>query len=201
MLIDSLDTILYTLAFIAPGFVFYAILSSFLPRKADKGENLLLKCLIASVVNLGIWSWLISLAHTSSDFVNHPVRIAIVWGIITLVSPVLFGLLIGHFSQKDFVYRGLQRLGFYPIHPIPTAWDYKFHRVSKTWVLVTLKEGKQVGGVFGSNSFSSSDPNERDLYLEKVYKVRDNTWEPVPGHTGILIKADEINYIEFFNTN
>jgi hypothetical protein len=57
-----------------------------------------------------------------------------------------------------------------------------------------------VAGEFGKNSFASSEPSERDLYLERVYQFsEDNPWQPVAKTSGILIKAEEIRYIEFLN--
>lgn len=54
-------------------------------------------------------------------------------------------------------------------------------------------------GFLGANSFISSNEKERDIYISEVYKInKDNKWEKVQNTDGILIKANEIDYIEFF---
>jgi hypothetical protein len=88
-----------------------------------------------------------------------------------------------------------------PTDPFPSAWDYQFSRINEPlWILVTLKDGSQVAGRFGRNSLASLEPSERDLYIDSVYQVlEDNPWQPVTETFGILIKAEEIRYIEFLN--
>lgn len=55
---------------------------------------------------------------------------------------------------------------------IPKAWDHFFRNRRKAcWVLVHLKGGGLVGGVFSKNSFASSYPDPEDLYLEEVWQV------------------------------
>ena len=46
---------------------------------------------------------------------------------------------------------------------------------------------------------ASSDAEERDLYLEKIYDVDDaNVWNEIPRGKGMYISKDEIETIEFF---
>lgn len=57
--------------------------------------------------------------------------------------------------------------------------------------------GGVVAGAFAEMSFSSSDPAERDLFLERVFDIPDNgPWKEVPGKE-ILIRASEIRFVEF----
>jgi hypothetical protein len=66
-------------------------------------------------------------------------------------------------------------------------------------VLVTLKDGGQVAGLFGSRSFASSDPSERDLYIQSVFSMSGKgQWQRVPRNDGVLISGDQIKYIEFW---
>jgi hypothetical protein len=67
-------------------------------------------------------------------------------------------------------------------------------------VLVTLKDDSIVAGDFGPSSFSSSDGEERDLYIECVYTIPgDGTpWKCIDGSKGIWISSGEIKTIEFF---
>lgn len=81
---------------------------------------------------------------------------------------------------------------------MPTAWDWKFGNMNSQWVLVVLKDGTHFGGLCGPDSFVSSDPTERDIYIQWVYDIDDEkNWHP-RGETGVLICAGEVRTIEFW---
>ncbi len=49
----------------------------------------------------------------------------------------------------------------------------------------------------GSDSFVSSDPTERDIYIQQIYDIDDpNNWNP--RNHGVLITGGEISTIEFW---
>ena len=54
---------------------------------------------------------------------------------------------------------------------MPTAWDWKFGDTSAQWVLVTLNDDTKFAGYLGLRSFISSDPGERDIYIERIYDL------------------------------
>ena len=65
-------------------------------------------------------------------------------------------------------------------------------------ILVTLKDDTKFPGYCGQASFMSSDPTERDLYIEKVYKWgEDDAWIDNGAH-GLWVAGSEIKTIEFF---
>ena len=48
-------------------------------------------------------------------------------------------------------------------------------------MLVTLVDGSTVAGAFEERAFASPDRAERDLFLQRVYRVEgDGPWQPVP---------------------
>ncbi len=200
MTITGFDMLFYTAGFIVPGFVWCSMVAMLIPQKSDQPQISFLRFLTLSCINYAIWSWLIYLLIKSSFFVGHPVRSALAWGLVILISPVALGLVMGHFSQKARILQLLRRLGFSPLHPVPTAWDYKFGNTQEAvWVLVTLRDGNQVAGLFGSKSFASSDSAERDIYIQSVYQICENRpWERASQNNGILIPGREIKHVEFW---
>ena len=74
-----------------------------------------------------------------------------------------------------------------------------FSQARPCWVLVTLKNGSRICGLYGIQSFAGSDPKDRDLYLQATYRlvVETGDWAPVEDTAGILISADQIAAIEF----
>lgn len=201
--ISNIDDIFNVIVFIIPGFLSYGVQSAFVPQKAEPIQITVLRLVTFGSVNYALWSWLIYLMNTSAFFQQHPGRLIIAWFFILLISPLLIGLVAGNVRQTGSLRRRLQMLGLNPMHYIPTAWDYKFPCINtREWVKVSLKDGSTICGLFASGSFCSSDPHERDLYIEEAYKERENEqWSPVPLSRGVLIRPDEIRYIEFFNAD
>lgn len=66
--------------------------------------------------------------------------------------------------------------------------------------MVRLKNRDLIGGFYGENSFTSSFPNEQDLYLEEVWSVNEEGQfiEKIDRTGGLLIKDQEIEFLEFF---
>jgi hypothetical protein len=198
MTFTSFDAVFFTVAFLVPGFIWESVLSLFLRRRDDRADRAWVRFLTLSAFNYALWSWLIYLLFVRAGVLAEPWMAALAWFFMLLVSPVAFGVATGLLSQRAVVRRLLARYGVYTVHPVPTAWDYVFSHSTGSWVLVTLTDGSTVAGVFSARSFASSDAAERDLFLERLYKVEDDgPWQPVPMNRGVWIQGEAIRAIEF----
>ena len=124
------------------------------------------------------------------------------WFVWLFVIPLVVGFALATIQNAqigNWARSALARFGLSPVHPIPTAWDWKFSDGNKQWVLVTLTDGSQVAGYWGSESFVSSDPTERDIYIQKIYALDPATgnWKEA-GDSGILIASGQVQTIEFW---
>src|SRR3546814_16510889 len=81
-----------------------------------------------------------------------------------------------------------------------TGLGWRFSRLAgSNWVLVTMQDGSTVAGLFGGQSFASSDPAERDIYIEQVYDyTADGEWHCARPGNSILVMREEIRFVEFF---
>jgi hypothetical protein len=172
--------------------------SRFFYKKSEQVPLILLRFLTFSCLNYSLWIFPY-LLFRDRIILENPVVLAVIFLVVIFISPLFLGLIFGLANQQQLVEQGLAILGFRTLSGFPSAWDYKFGRINEPlWVLVTLKDGSEVAGRFGKNSFASSESSERDLYIESVYQVLENgPWQPVTATSGILIKAEEIRYIEF----
>lgn len=121
------------------------------------------------------------------------------WIFLVFLGPAVFGALLGVDIQRNYTRGFLRRAGLNTVHAVPSAWDWKFNKVQQLkWVVVTLKDGTQIGGFYGEDSFASSEPTERDIYLERSYRIDDeeSCWS-FESEEGILIVREEIKTIEF----
>ncbi|PXY16590.1 DUF6338 family protein [Prauserella muralis] len=97
----------------------------------------------------------------------------------------------------------------------PRAWDLMWSRDVTAIVRIKLKSGPWLAGLWGrwesdtsSNrrSYSSAYPEEGDLYLSVAFQINPNTGElvrnseqkpqPVEHERGLLVRWDEIEYID-----
>lgn len=198
MTVDSFDAVFYAVAFVVPGFICSAVISALVPRRARATDLRLLEFLTLSCLNYGLWCWALFLIFRA-DFMNrHPVFTAVGLVAIIMVSPIGLGLAFGTASQRNWVGRFLGRFGFRTLNPIPTAWDYQFGRAKPYWVMVRLKDGSTVYGLWGPRSFASDEPDNRDLYIEAVFRPTEHgEWAPVEDSGGAWVTGEQIAVIEF----
>lgn len=198
MTFSAFETVFYTVTFIVPGFVISAVLDAFVPPEKDRTARPWVKYLTFSCVNHGLWSWLIYWLFQSGAYAERLVLTGGLWFLITFVSPFVLGCLLGWLRTKKPVRNVLRRLGFYVVHPTPTAWEYKLGDGKAYWVVITRKDGVKIRGRYGYSSFASTDPDERDIYVERMYRQsEDKTWEPVGNSAGMWIPGRSIKHIEF----
>lgn len=200
MILDSIDTIFYTSLFLIPGYIIEEITATLMPRKKYADGIKFLRCLSYSLLNCAIWSWayLLVISELSKDSIWYWL-----FGlIITAIGAFTVGILLGVIRKKDIIRKIFKKINIQIEHPIPTAWDYKFcNTEGLRWVIVTLEDDKCVYGKYSSASLSSSDPDERDIYLEEIYTFEeDGSWILVPRSDGMLIKGTAIKHIEFFKS-
>jgi len=187
----SLENLSIVLALVVPGFITLSVRSQFITGMAliDTRERLL------SYVAISVVYGALVLRFVGPEQILHSTLIFLT---ALFVGPVILGLILGLNIQKDFVRSFLNRLGLFTVHPAPAAWDWKFAgSVDEQWVLATLKDGREFAGLFGNESFASSNTDERDLYIQWIYDRDENGNWTAPGPKGVLIAANEISTVEF----
>jgi hypothetical protein len=200
----SLSTLFYLLAFVVPGFVLDTAFHAGQRQPEREKDRSAVRYLSLAVLNYAMWSPLVFLLLQPTFLSSHAHRLKLLaglWCLVILLGPIVLGLIGARLSRGGAIRSMLTRLGLKPVHQIPSAWDYVFHDIPReTWIYVTLKDGSAVAGLFGRRSFASSDPGERDLFIEGVYRATTGKpWAPVAGGAGLLIAGDEIRHIELWD--
>lgn len=197
MQFTNVSAVLLTAAFVMPGFLWSAVLSMFLPRRANQIENRFLEFFALSCINNSIWFALFVYFALDDYFSRRPAAVSF-WVFVALfVSPLVMGITTAKLAQTELVSRLLRRFGFRTVSYIKSAWDWHFSRMQPLWAVVTLKDGSIIYGYFGANSFAGDDP--KDIYLEKTFKPEQNGFSSSRDNWGALIGAEQIAVIEFFN--
>lgn len=196
MLIESFDVVFYTAIFVLPGFIINGIVSAFNPTQKLSEGVLLLKSILYSIIHCAIWSWLYKIVFKIEKL--YPKTYWFVLVLITIIAASILATIIGLIQQKQLIRKALSCLNIHISHSIPNSWDYCFSKNESTWLIVTLVDDNVIYGWFSTKSFSSSDTEERDLYIEKIYSIDDNnTWIENESIDGIYIPKEQIKTIEF----
>ncbi len=69
------------------------------------------------------------------------------------------------------------------------------------YIEITLMDDKKKYGLYSCESFTSSDPEERDIFVEQSYRVEDGQWIPDLPKKGFYIPKNQIKMIEFLFEN
>jgi hypothetical protein len=196
--ITSTEAVYIALICVVPGYVFLTFRNQFIAGQDRLGTEQLLAFVTYSAVNFAVFGWinLVVVPHEAAVWIR-----LLVWFLTLLVGPAVLGLVSGVFSQKEWGGKLYAMLGLNVVHPTARSWDWIFHRVHPCFILVTLKDGSQCAGYWGVNpagtqSFASSDPKERDLYISQMFEITDSgPWRRI--QKSIFIAAGEVRTVEF----
>ncbi len=146
MTIDSFEVVFYTCIFLLPGFIIKSVMDTLVPPTKHNDTKYFFSCLLYSIVDCAVWSWVYLLLNKISE--EHPIIYWILLLIITVVGATLLAVFIGIIKQKGFIELLFSKMRINKIHPVPTAWDYYFSKQEESWIIVTLKNGKTIYGKF-----------------------------------------------------
>lgn len=197
MTLSNFDMALYTLLFIIPGFSMSYAYGIFIPQRDKVYQPAFLRFFFFSCLNFAIWWPLIHHWIKITYYDIHPFRWSFCIIGVLIIFPYILGLITGFVTEKEWLRVLLNKMKVYTLHPVPTAWDYIMSE--SAYIIVTLKDGTRIHGKYSSKSIASSVPNEKDVYIEIIYKVDENdNWQEVPRTNGVWIAGDQILHIEFY---
>lgn len=195
--IKSVQSLYLILGFLVPGLIASYVRAQFLTGRTPSHTEAALSYVVLSMIYYALTLPLVDVVLSLRE---PGYQKTLGWFALVFVGPAVFGLLLGINAQKELTRRFLQWCCLNPVHVMPTAWDWKFSNMQEQWVIATLKDGTRFAGWCGRGSFASSDPKERDVYIERVFDIGDNNeWHQ--RDSGVLLIASEIRSIEFWPVN
>jgi hypothetical protein len=182
--------------FIVPGFVAWRTYQWRRPQGEQKAAD--------AIVDIVAFSVLTSLIWYKAEWTAWPGSIpnAALFGVQVFVTPVLIALL--YQCAVEFCAKR-----YWITSPHPRAWDFIFNSLAYRksgagenglFLVVTLKGGGKVAGVFADPAFASLWPYDRDLLLGPTWELDDG--KParlVAGSIGLYVDATNIDAIEVFD--
>jgi hypothetical protein len=179
--------------FVIPGFISLKTYELLLPSAPKESAKQLIDAIAYSCINYGLLLWPIALMERGQLRTTHPGSYIAFYVFALLIAPVGWAFLFKYFRMTRLARETLP-------HPTARPWDYVFGKGTPYWVIVTLKDGKQIAGRYDTASFASSAPAPEHLYLEEAWVLNgDGGFErPRTDTAGIMVLAPDIVTIEFF---
>ena len=187
------DKLTLFIIFFLPGFISMKVYDLLVPGETRDVSKSVFEAIAYSTLNFAALLWLIILVNTDGFYQEHRVLYFLSLVFIMIIVPIGWPLAFLRLSS----WRPLAR---HFVHPIRKPWDYVFGKREPYWIIVHLRDGRKVGGTYGTGSFASSSPAEEQIYLEEVWAL-DNEGRflrPVDRSCGIIIMTDQILAVEFF---
>ena len=189
----SSETLRLILIFFVPGFISIKVYDLLVPSEKRDFSKSLFEAISFSCVNFALTYWAIVAIHSNNIQVNHPFCYYGSSVLILFVAPILWPLIYLKIISTPFFMEKT-------IHPIPKPWDYVFSQRKPLWVIVHLKDGRRIGGFYGTESFASSYPTNEQIYLEEVWCLdeKGKFLERIARSKGIILSKEDFEAIEFF---
>lgn len=190
------EKLVFFVVLVIPGFVALKVWEMLVPTARRTYQHSIIDGLTYGILNFVLLFWLLKLAAENLTWDAHPVWLTVAVVGYGFAFPALCTILL-------FRIRNSKPIRKWMLNPTPTAWDSFFGQRKPVWILVHLKNGNLLGGLFGHNSYASSNPEDpeiQDIYIEQVWGVdgMGRFSDAIPLSKGVLIGSTEIEYFEFF---
>jgi hypothetical protein len=171
--------------FVAPGFISLKVWGLLNSNPRFRLSESLIEAIVFSSINAVFFLWL----YDKLTGLNPLLAYGVVYILLPVFWPVLF--------------YWLAKIRFFKTRLTPTAWDHFFSLKEDCFILLHLKNGKMLGGLYSDNSFASSYPAKEGLYLSELWELDEKGGfiAPVENTGGLLVNFEEVNFIEFFKLN
>ena len=191
--IFNLNALYLFIIFFIPGFISIKIYDLLIPGEKRDFSSSISEVIAYSCLNYAFLSWLIVLITKNNYYINHTSWFILFVFLILFFAPILWPILFLRIISNELISK-------YVVNPVPRPWDFIFSKRESYWIIVNLKSGLKIGGLYDTNSYTSSYPIKEQIYLEEVWKLDENGAfkTPIDRSNGILILGDEISSIEFF---
>jgi hypothetical protein len=179
------------LAFFIPGFIAQKVYGLIVPDDQPEATAFVMSAVAYSSLNYALAAPLIWTLVVAGQWANpYAVGFALVF--VLLILPALLPLAWLWVRRRPWVQTRT-------LSPIKRPWDFVFNGRREYWVIVTLKDGEKIGGIYGRRS---SSPRIEQIYLEKTWVLgEDGTFvHEAPESQGVIILSDEIVSIELFSS-
>ena len=195
MEILSVSKLLLFILFFIPGFISIKVYDLLIAGERRNFSSGAVEAIAFSAINYGLLSWLIWLIYKYNLY-QQDILFCTLSMAILVICPMLWPIIYIQLLRW-------KKLSKYIIPPIRRPWDWFFNQKLPVWVIVTLTDGRKIGGTFFDSSFASSFPQPEQLYLEEIWELdQDNKFvKPILKSKGVIILGKDMSTVEFFTNS
>lgn len=189
----NIESLKLFIIFFVPGFIALKVFDLLNPNKPRDFSKSFYDAIVYSSINCALLIWPIyNRIFFKPYYIGHKCKYFAWLFFIIFIAPIIWSILWNWLINRRLLKK-------YFGHPAPMPWDFAFDQKS-SWVIVKLKSGKKIGGIFEKNSGASFYPEKEQIYLEQVWEIDENEGfiRPIERTGGILILGDEISTVEFY---
>lgn len=189
------DKLFFFIAFVVPGFICLKTFEVMNPRRERSTTERLIDAVAYSCINYALLLWPIFVFESHGYRNTSPNLTGVFYVFVLFVAPVSWACLFQKLRESKFFQGSMP-------HPTEKPWDYVFSRGESYWIIVTLKGGRRIGGLYSSKSFTSSSPSIEQIYLEEAWVINSKSGfdRKRVNSKGIMVLSPEIVTVEFFDT-
>lgn len=187
----EVDKLYLFVAFVIPGFISIKVYELLFPPSQVAATSKVVDAITYSCINYALLLFPIIKIDTPQFSEAHPDLRLLLYVAVLFVFPVIWVWFWKKLRYSEWFQ------GNAP-HPTAKPWDFVFSKREEYWVIVTLKNGREVAGRYSGRSFVSSSPTPEQLYMEEVWILNENRGfeRPVERSSGVIILSDEISTVE-----
>jgi hypothetical protein len=183
------------ITFVVPGFIAIKAYELLSPSRYTDSSKQIVDAVSYSCIVYIILLWPIYLVEKSTIRSTQPHLYLLFYTGAMFVFPLILVIGWKYLRQLEIIQK------FVP-HPTQKPWDFVFGQRNTYWVIVTLKNGEKIGGMFGLNSFASSAPAKEQIYLEEHWVLNEDGGfdRRAEQSSGIIILSSEILSVELIHS-
>jgi Family of unknown function (DUF6338) len=181
------------------GWIIILLRSRFVRGEQPKLAEMIAEAVVLSLIN----QLFFALIRYGATFLPTKVTLTLPPQVIffteVLVLPLVLGILFGLNLSRGWGRSWLRRLSMPVQNPVRRAYDFAFEdETDPGFLILTFVDGTVVYGLFGDKSMASTDPARSEIYLERLYDVKeDGQWIEKTPPRGALLSLAGIRSIEF----
>lgn len=195
MEIWEVDELILFVAFVIPGFISIKAYELLFPTQPVSSTDKIIDAIAYSCINYAILIWPILLVEKARVQVPYPNLYALFYMFVLFIAPIIWVIVWKWIRERDFFQAMVP-------HPTQKPWDFVFGQRKTYWVVVMLKDGRKIAGMYGLNSFASSAPAKEQIYLEQVWILNEEGGfdRPAEQTAGVIVLESEIVSVELMHS-
>lgn len=188
------DKFILFFAFVIPGFISIKAYDLFFPSEPKDSSKQLIDSIAYSSINYALLFSPIIWVESSQLKNLCPFVYYLFYVLVLFVAPIIWVWIWKKTRESQRFQKNMP-------HPTQKPWDYVFGQRKPYWVIAKLKDGTEVAGRYGQNSFASSAPAEEQIYLEEAWFLNEDKGFDRPKNqtSGIILLSSELVCLEFFH--